>query len=248
MSSFGTTIRFSVDKLEEQASNRARIKLHVDWEGKSIEPLFYLVSLTEEKRYGYRHFELRDDDGNEIRQAYLSVDNRIFPRRISFDGKMIRGGLKRIYIDEQGNTVERNQVQRVDYENNLVHRYPSSLFTEKDETMVHLEKKVTMEEALDIDVKYTYVLFPTEINDDETINMFKEILARIEQGQPREYFCFLFNYRTSYSRYHAFLQLIDGHVYMLVGNKNEMQYFKQEVEIEEVTEDDIEDFELEFGF
>jgi len=238
--------KFNVDDLKALCSNRAKIAFKVNVGEDVVNPLFYMVSLSEDKRYGYKRLELRNENGEVIKESYLSLENRIFPRKSDFGSKGISGGLKYVAVDEDGNFVNGSDTLMVDLENKELPKYDSSLHTSNNPRENEISEKIGLYDILDIDVSSVYVLFPVE-GEEVKSEKLKEFLLSLENNEEPEFLTMKFCYRSSYNQNDGFLQVINDKIYLMVGTKRSVRYFEEDVEIEEIQEEDVE-LDLEFGF
>lgn len=247
---------FTINDLYSQISDRMRIKFRVSAGDEDVEPLFYMVSLNEEKRYGDRSIILKDEDGRDVMEGYLADNSQVFPKRMEWvdasgdqpKTKSIGGGIKYVPMDETLNYTERSQVIQVDKEGNELPRYKSSLYNSRNTEPVPLEEDISIDEALDIDVNTVYVLFPADDATPGDIQGMKDRMEHLERLEIPRFLYSRFNFRESYNQHDGFLQLNQGNVMMLVGTRKEVKFYGHEVEIEELTDEDIDEMEMDFGF
>ncbi|MHA1146822.1 MAG: hypothetical protein ACTSR8_01100 [Promethearchaeota archaeon] len=257
--------QFSIEELRESISwGTRKIKIHFNQE----DIIFFIVNLSEKKKYGTKSSEKIDDNNNICSKASLSLrDNYVFLASTTFKGqgkmtkkevekgmnektisKTLHSGIKRgsIYIDEDGNFVHKKFIDFYDNDGKKLEKIPSSLYLKNSQNEIKLEKLIDINEALDHDVKSRYILFPEQEDADEN---FRNLLYEFEDSDIPKYFSFKFNYYPSYEPMDAFLQLIEEneneYILMNVGNKNETRFFGMDTSMGNVIDiDDEFEFDL----
>ncbi|MHA1680812.1 MAG: hypothetical protein ACTSUE_07380 [Promethearchaeota archaeon] len=254
--------RFSMESLRSGISNRMRVKFHLSLDdGNTVEPLFHMVPLTEEKRYGRRSTIIRDEENRLARECYIAFDSRIFPRRSEFEihatgvKKSIAGGISYVPVDEAGDAVRRSEIKHVHPRTREeMPRYSSNLYSDKTRVIVPLEERITLDGVLDIDVERVYVLFPSEESSASDVNQMMEHLVSLESGSVPNFIYTRFCLRESLNQYDGFLQVIEDDLYFMLGFKKEVIYYGYDknaevddnIDVDEGEGDD--EFKLEFGF
>lgn len=258
---------FSIEELRDSIGWWTRkIQLTIP---NDLSVLFHLVNLSESKKYGSKTSEKRGPNNEELLRATLEYsDNLVFLPSIEFEGqgrltkkekeagkeeklitKKIPAGIKRgsILVDEDGNYVPKSDVEFFTVEGKKLEEKPSSLHLKNSPNVVEVGKTITLDEFLDHDIDYRYILFP--IDGDGA--SFLDYLYELEGGSEPRFFTFEFNYRSSHQPKKAILQIItedeEEYILMNVGRRFESKLIGYE-EIPEEEELEIdEDFELDLS-
>jgi hypothetical protein len=257
---------FLIEELRESvSSNTRRIKFKIN----DISTSFYIVRLSEKKKYGYKTSEKIDENMEPCLTATYSVlDNLIFPNSQNFEGKgrhtkreleeglkekiiekSIPSGIKKgsIHIDSDGDYVHRSEIEIVDREGNPVPIIPSSLYLKESPNVIELKKVMDINQIYDHDIVLHYLLFKTEGEDDAEL---KRSMHELEESIPPKFFTFKFNYYATTTPMDAFLQHIEenGMEYILLsaGTKHTIEFVGLEEFPEEIFEIE-EDIELDLS-
>lgn len=252
---------FLIVKLIEQSKRPYSIKIKVP--SLNIEQSFNIIALTEEKKYGSKTRVKRTIDTNEtcIRSYLQEKDNLIIPGSMEMDNckgaqhtekkivlgedtitKKIASGIKMLYVDSDGSNVDRKLIKIFDESGKELPKFESSY-----DTGITLDKMADIDEVLDHDVDYRYILFPNPENETEVKN-YQLIIAELKKNEPK-FFKFKF-VPTSIER-DAFLQVIseqkNDFLLLNAGYKRVTSFTEPEKIEESETETDIEESELEFS-
>lgn len=252
---------FLIVKLIEQSKRPYTIKLKIP--SVNIEQSFNIIALSEEKKYGSKTRVKRTIDTNEtcIRSYLQEKDNLIIPGSMEMDNckgaqhtekkivlgediitKKIASGIKMLYVDPDGSNVDRKLIKIFDESGKELPKFESSY-----DTGITLDKMADIDEILDHDVDYRYILFPNPENETEVKN-YQLIIAELKKNEPK-FFKFKF-VPTSIER-DAFLQVIseqkNDFLLLNAGYKRVTSFTEPEKIEESETETDIEESELEFS-
>ena len=192
-----------------------------------VECAFDIAKLDRKKLYGWKSVVAFDSNGNECLKMDLDqTGSFIIPP----------GGKGLGIIDLQGNWVDKSQLIAL-----LDDGSPAQLVPSSFETPVELKQTVTIEEFLDYNIDYVYVMDPVG-SSQELVDLVKK---------TDDIYCFEFNYRTDYEGSTAFLVESKDKLYLLVGSKNEFEFIglaeAAEINLEddsEGSEDDDLDFNM----
>jgi len=257
---------FSIEELRETISwGTRKVKIRVSNNTYS----FYLVNLSEKKKYGSKTSEKLDVVSGKCSKAFLSVrENQVFLPTTEFKGqgkltkkeiedgrpekiidKVIHSGIKRgsILLDEDYDYVHKINIEVFNESLEKLEKIPSSLDLKNSPNEIVIEDTIDIDEALDHDIKYRYVFFPVDERGGDDTNLI-ELLFDLENQQVPKYLSFMFNFYPSYEPKSAFIQIIEEndneYVLMNVGNKNETIFYGLESSIGDVGEIDEFDFDL----
>lgn len=191
-----------------------------------VECAFDIAKLDRKKLYGWKSVVAFDSNGNECLKMDLDqTGSFIIPP----------GGKGLGIIDLQGNWVDKSQLIAL-----LDDGSPAQLVPSSFETPVELKQTVTIEEFLDYNIDYVYVMDP--------VGSSQELLDLVKKTDG--IYCFEFNYRTDYEGSTAFLVESKDKLYLLVGSKNEFEFIglaeAAEINLEEESEGFDED-DLDFN-
>jgi hypothetical protein len=255
---------FSIEELRESMGFARKIQFTI--KDKSL--LFYLVRLSESKKYGTKTTEkITERMQLCVIGTYSLQDNLIFPPSRSVEGKgrltkkeqeqgftekifekKLPAGIKRgaIRVDTEGNYIPTHEAEEVDLKGAPLPIFPSSLHLKKAPNAIELKEVIDINDVLDHDIAMHYVLFPVETKGDTEL---KAIIYNLEESSPPKFLTFKFNYYASTNPYDAFLQLIEEkgmeYILMSVGTRHITEYIGLEEFPEEVLEID-EEFDLDF--
>jgi len=259
---------FSIEELEETISFLTRkIKLRVS----NDNYMFHIVNLSEKKKYGTKKSEKIDINSGSCSKAFLSIrENQIIFPTTEYEGqgritkkereqginekiikKVIHSGIKRgvISVDEDNDYVHKKEMEVFNAVGEKLEIIPSSLFLKNSPNEIIVEDTIDLNEAFDHNVRYRYILFPTDEDGNAGANL-NDFLFELEGSQDPKYLAFKFNFNASYEPRDAFLQLIEenGNEYILmnVGHKIETKYYGMESSLEDVIEID-DDFDFDFS-
>ena len=259
---------FSIEELKESISFLTRkIKIKVG----NNSYIFHIVNLSEKKKYGTKSSKKIDVNSGSCSNAVLSIrENQIILPTTEFDGqgkvtkkemeqginektikKVIHSGIKRgvISVDEDMNYVHKKEIEVFNAADEKLEATPSSLYLKNSPNEIIVEDTINLNEAFDHDVRYRYILFPTDDDGHAGANL-NDFLFELEEAHDPKYLAFKFNFNASYEPKSAFLQVIEenGNEYILmnVGNKIETKYYGLESSLEDVIEID-DDFDFEFS-
>jgi hypothetical protein len=187
---------------------------------------FSLSKVHRSKLYGSIEVETIDDDGNICEMAVLAGDGK------TLIGK---GGTALAYISQTGEWCDKSNLKPVDFDGNEIKPAASS-FNQPNP----LERKVTIDEFLNFNIRSAYMLnCETELDP--------ELLAELENGAI---YAFPFSYRGGLEPDTAFLlKGTDDTIWMLLGKETEIHFvgYEQSAVIEEEEEEMEEDDDMDFG-
>jgi hypothetical protein len=245
---------FSIEELRESTGFARKIQFTI--KDKSL--LFYLVRLSESKKYGTKTTEkITERMQLCVIGTYSLQDNLIFPPSRSVEGKgrltkkeQEQGVTEKTFEKKLPAGIKRGAIhidtEEVDLKGNPLPIYPSSLHLKKAPNAIELKEVIDINDVLDHDIAMHYVLFPVETKGDTEL---KEIIYNLEESSPPKFLAFKFNYYASTNPYDAFLQLIEEkgteYILMSVGTHHITEYIGLEEFPEEVLEID-EEFDLDF--
>ncbi len=261
----GMTKEFSIAELEESISKTTR---NVMFELDKTRFLFYIVNLSEKKKYGSKSSEKLDEKMRSCSIASLTLqDNNIFLPSQTFEGegkltkkeiatglnnkvieKKIHSGISKgkVKIDEEGNYVRKSELTFYTKEGIKLKPINSSLFLKNSQNKILLKDIVNINGALDFEVLNRYVLFPHE---EKSMNLLTKLLE-LENEVESHYYSFPFNYYESYEPMNAFLQVIKederNFILMNVGRKIEPLFIGRETKMDDLIEIE-EDFEFDLS-
>ena len=177
------------------------------------------VKIERKKIYGYKEISALDSTGNECRQCYLDASGSIL---------IPPGAVKLSALDEEGNTVERNEMILVDANGNPPEYFPSSF-----DAPVMLEQTVNEEDFLDHLWKGVYQIKNTE-------------LATVV---GEKIYAFPFSYRGGHTCDEGFLLAANGECFLFYGEKLEFPFLNAPDsgvldDVEESCEDDDFEFDM----
>lgn len=193
--------------------------------GKS-ELSFQLDKLDRDKLYGYIDTEALDDKSQVCQFAILGGDGK------TLAGK---GGSALLYLDGDGNYAARGSLKPVSPEGQPLHAVPSSFAA-----AIPLDKRASVDEYLEHNVKSVYLLVPPLGADD--------LLKELRSGAI---YTFPFSYRGGLNPSVGFLLATsDGIPALAVGQKARLAFCalpeiadpEEETVVEEASDDDEMDF------
>ncbi len=187
---------------------------------------FEINKLDRKKLYGWKETVAVDHNGNECIKAYIDdTGSAIIPK----------GGMALGIVDEKGNWVNKSLLQAVNIDGS-----PAELVLSSFDAPIELKEKVSVEEFLNHNIQFVYMLEADE-NSDDLLN---------EVKNSKELYTFVFNYRTDYEGSTAFLIETNDKLFALVGYKSNFEFIGLEeagvVNVEEQEDFSIED-DLDFG-
>jgi len=255
---------FSIEELRESMSWSTR---KIFLKTKEFSARFYLVPLSQKKKYGTRRSVKLSEEQTDCIDSSLSLtDNLVFMPAVEYQGKgkltknekeqgaekkiinkIIPAGIKRlIRVDEEGDYVHRKEIVEYNGEERLLPVLPSSLYYKNSPEEIQLTDLMFVDDILDTDVNSRYILFP---DDGESDADFKDLINNIESLNPPKYLAFKFNFTANTEQKDAYLINIEendiDYILMCVGTKIETQW----VGLEELPEEYMyfeEKLELEF--
>ena len=176
--------------------------------------------------YGEVKIEAFDEKGNPASIRVLAADGNTL---------IDKGGTALEMVDNDGNTLERNQIQIVDLKGKELEPVESSF------SHVNLLKQATVEEYLSLIVKSVYWIQP---NEGESVDL---LLEHLKTGRIYK---FPFSYRDGIESDEAYMIGNGKDAFMVIGQCATLQFvkFNQNVELDsteeqEISADDI-DFDL----
>jgi hypothetical protein len=183
----------------------------------------YPVKVERKKLYGWSETIYQDDDGEELKVAYLDDTGTVIIPKGSINSGM---------LDDCNNWIERNQLKAFDGEGNQLDINKSSFSID-----IELNVEASEDEVLEYSIDSFYQL---EKNDEENENLTDVIGDKIYK--------FNFNYRDGFNEKTAFLLKSGENLFVIVGLKNEYEYISlDEVSnIDEVDETEDEEMDLDF--
>ena len=237
----------NIEEIIESTPKYYKIKFSLRKGGKKYDVIYQIIPYNKEKRYGKKNVELRDKNGNKLQRAYMTVEGTIIPSSKSFgDNKRVERGFKESYVTEDGNYASRKSLIYVDDDGNELEKYPSSLYRDEGDVAIKLDRKITIDEAMDIDVSHVYLLVQDsgEVNQD----LISEEIQSISQNECPKFFAITFAWNETYFPYTAFLQLVGNHLFLIAGHEKRAKFYGKDVKFEEIPVELVEDEKLEFGY
>lgn len=168
------------------------------------------------KLYGWIDTVAYDKDGQECSLGSISNDGmHVFSR----------GCFEQGYVDMRGQWIDKDQMQMLDADNQLVAKNESSF-----------NQSISLTDTVPVDTYLSHV-----IKSVYQLEADKALLDAVKKSE--EIFCFPFNYYASYQPDTAFLIESEGNLFMTIGQHTGFDFIEMQHIDNSVLEDDEDDEE-----